>query len=543
MSAVHERSRGAIPGGRLVVDALREHGIRDLFCVPGESFLAVLDAAWDVPADLRVISCRHESGAAFMAAAQAMLRGAPAMCFVTRGPGATNASIALHVARQASIPLVLGVGQVSRAYLGREAFQEVDYERFFAPLVKHVEQVGVTEAIPAALARAFAIAGSDRPGPVVLAFPEDVLGESVVAAGEPRRAIAERGCDRATLEEILARLDASERPLVIAGGSLWSDDACRDLVRFAARNKLPVTTSFRRQDVFDNTHDCYAGYLGLGTPEGLWHAVAESDCLLVLGARLDEPTTRGYTAFRNGGPRTVIHVYPGECGAGLDEPPALTVTAHPGETAAALASCELAPSAARSRWCARLRADHLASLAPPQTRSPLDPARVMASLNARLPSDAVVTVDAGNFTHWPQRYRSYRRPGRLLAPINGAMGFGVPAAIGAALTLPGRTVVGCVGDGGMGMTGMELATAAKYGARPLILVFNNDRYGTIATHQARRYPGRPIGNDLTNPDFAALARAFGLHGQRVDRDDAIDDALDAALAADSAAVLELAMPE
>lgn len=531
-------------GGRLVVEALLEHGVRDLFCVPGESFLPVLDAALDVPDRLRVVTCRHESGAAFMAAAQAMLLGRPAVCFVTRGPGAANASIAVHVARQASIPLVLCVGQVRRERLGREAFQEVDYASMFGALALHVEQVGVAEAIPDALARAFALARSGRRGPVVLAFPEDVLDEDVVAAPEPRRAIVERGADGAALEAIAAALAAAERPLVIAGGSLWSDDACRDLERFAERNALPVCTAFRRQDVFDNTSASYAGYLGLGTPDSLWKNAADADTVLVLGARLDEPTTRAYTLFAGERAGRVLHVYPEALAAGPDAAPALSLVAHPGETAAALAAVALPASAAREAWRARLREDHLAAGAvTAPVPGTLDPVSVMDALNARIPDDAIVTVDAGNFTVWPQRHRAYRRPGRLLAPVNGAMGFGLPAAIGAALTWPERTVVACVGDGGMGMSGMELATAAKYGARVRVLVFNNDAYGTIATHQARRYPGRAIGNDLDNPDFAALARAFGLHGARVEAGTDACAALDAALAAPTASVLELVMSE
>ena len=530
-------------GGQLVVDALLLHGADTFFCVPGESYLPVLDALYDVSDRIRVISCRHESGATMMAAAQAQLNQRPGVCFVTRGPGATNASIALHIARQASIPLVLGVGQVRRDNIGRDAFQEVDFEAFFAPLVKHVEQVNITEAIPSAMARAFHIARSGRPGPVVLAFPEDVLGDGTIAAPEMPRAIARRGLTEAEIDALKGLLQEARRPLVIMGGGTFSDAAVTDVERFARRNTLPVCVSFRRLDHFDNAHPSYAGYLGLSAHDELWSAANEADCVLVLGARLDEPTTRGYTLFSTECGQRLIHIYPNQTELGQNYPTDISACADIGEAAAALASINLDVSTARRDWCKRLHQSYLEAAVPPANSDPLDPGAVMKTLNARLPIDAIVALDAGNFTRWPQRYRTYRRPGRLLAPVNGAMGYGVPAAIGASLRYPDRTVVGFAGDGGMLMTGMELATAAKYGATPLILVFNNGRYGTIETHQDRRYPGRRIGNDLHNPDFAAFAQSFGLFGARVSATAQFAQTLDDALAAPTAAVIELVLDE
>jgi acetolactate synthase-1/2/3 large subunit len=530
-------------GGEHVVDALLAHGVERVFCVPGESYLAVLDALYDHRDRITLVTCRHESGAGFMAAATAQLEGRPGVCCVTRGPGATNASIALHVARQASLPLVMLVGQVARGHLGREAFQETDLEAFLAPLVKHVEQVSVSEAIPGAMARAFQRARSGRPGPVVLALPEDVLAERAVAAPEVPRALVRRGLTHTQLEIILRLLREARRPLLVFGGSTASDVACRDLEQFARRNLLPVAVSFRRQDAFDNEHPSYAGYLGFNAHEALWELAGEADCVLVIGARLDEPTTRSYTLFRDERPRTLIHVYPNEEELGRNYAPDLGICADPGEAIAAFAASEVDNAGAREGWYRRVRQAWLDAATPPPACGRLDPGAVMAELDRRLPADTIVTLDAGNFTLWPQRYRRYRRPGRLLAPINGAMGYAVPAAVAASLARPGRTVLGCVGDGGMLMTGMELATAVRHGATPLILVFNNGRYGTIETHQDRRYPGRRIGNELSNPDFGALARAFGLFGARVTDTAGFAEALPAAVAAGSAAVIELVLED
>ena len=531
----------ALSGGQLLVEALIEHGVPRLFCVPGESFLAVLDALYDVPEHLPMITCRHESGAAFMAAATAQLSGQVGVCFVTRGPGATNASIAMHVARQASIPLLLCVGQVARANLGRESFQEIDYARFFAPLAKHVEQITIAERLPSAVARALHIARSGRPGPVVLALPEDVLSETTFAASEPARPVQRRGLDAAQLETIKTRLGHATRPLIIFGGGVISDAMCRDLEQFARRNHVPVCVSWRRNDAFDNEHASYAGSLGYNAHPELWTAVSEADCILVLGARLDEPSTRAYTMFADERARDLIHVYPNQDDIGRNFPPTLGICADISETLAALATTTLLASVSREAWCKQLRSAFVSSRQPPQLEGGLDPGEIMQSLARLLPQDTIVSVDAGNFSLWPQRYRSYARPARMLAPINGAMGWGVPGAIAAALDQPQRQVLGCVGDGGMLMTGLELATAAKYGAKPLILVFNNSKFGTIEMHQDRRYPGRRIANELVNPDFAALARSFGLFGAQVKDNAEFDAVLPAALTADCAAVIELVM--
>ncbi|MCP5199544.1 MAG: thiamine pyrophosphate-binding protein [Gammaproteobacteria bacterium] len=528
----------ASSGGACVVRALLDHAVDTVFCVPGESYLPVLDALYDVRDRIRLVSARHESGAAFMASAAARLRGRPGVVFVTRGPGATNASIAVHVARQGSIPLVVGVGQVARASLGREAFQEVDYLRYFAPLAKHVEQVMHADELPGAMTRAFHLAASGRPGPVVLALPEDVLGETTTAGAVAPLAPVVSAPAADDVERVCALLGAAERPLLVVGGN-WNDADCGALQAFAAANAIPVMTAFRRQDVFDNAHSCAAGFLGYSQHAAAAGLAEQADCVVVLGARLDDPTTGGYTLWRDGRRRTLVHVHPAVEVLGRNYVPDLAVLADAGATAQALAARGRLPAPARGDWCERLNAAWRAAAAPPATAAALDPAAVMAALNARLDDDAIVCIDAGNFTLWPQRFRAYRRPGRLLGAVNGAMGHAVPAAVGAALSCPERRVVACVGDGGMLMTGQELATAAQYGARPLVLVFDNAKYGTIEMHQDRRYPGRRIGNALRNPDFAAMARAFGLCGVTVTTTAEIAPALDTALAADTAALVHL----
>ena len=528
-------------GGEQVVAALLEQGVDTVFGVPGESYLAVLDGLYGAQDQIRYISCRHESGAAFMACANARLRQRAGVVLVTRGPGATNATIALHVAQQASIPLVIGIGQVSRRHLGREAFQELDYTSFLPQLVKHVEQIEQADDLGAAFARAFRIAESGRPGPVALALPEDVLTEATTQAGPRVAPATAAGPGADDLGRIRAALAQAERPLIIAGGGTWTDAAVADLVRFAEAHVIPVMTAFRRQDCFDNGHPCYAGYLGYNAHPEATELAAEADCVLVLGARLDEPTTLGYTLFNDGRERTLIHVYPQARELSVNYSPQIAVVADIEAMSAALAAAASGVRSDTVPWCQRLNEAYRASLEREPGREPLDPHAVMQILNSHLRDDAVVTIDAGNFTVWPHRYRQYRRPGRLLGPVNGAMGHGVPSAIGAALTLPERQVIGCVGDGGMLMTGMELATAAKYGARPIILVFNNARYGTIEMHQDRHYPGRRLGTELTNPDFAAMARTFGLFGARVEHTGKFEGALESAFAAGTAAVIDLVM--
>jgi acetolactate synthase-1/2/3 large subunit len=529
-------------GGQMVVDQFLAEGVQRVFCVPGESYLAVMDAMYDVRRSMDLISCRHESGATMMAVASAHISGQPGVAFVTRGPGATNASIAVHIARQASIPLVLGIGQVARKNIGRESFQEVDFEAYFAPLTKLTRQIDDPAQIPEAVADAFHVARSGRCGPVALAFPEDVLGavaDTPVIAPRPMR-ITE--IENRTLSLIEQHLQGAQRPIILVGGGDWDTIACEDLERFAEAHVIPVYTAFRRADIFDNHHPNYAGYVGIGTSEAVWQRVEQSDCILVIGARLDEPTTRDYQfPGLDRSNQALLHIHPDSAQLGLNFPPTVGLTAKVTCAMAALRQLPLTGTSKNSEWCASARRDFVLSEEPPAPTGELDLSAVMRHLNNTLPGDAIITTDAGNFSLWLLRYRRYRRPGRLVAPINGAMGYGVPAAIAASLAHPERTVVGCIGDGGMLMTGMELATAMKYGAKPIILVFNNSKYGTIEMHQQRKYPGREIGNVLANPDFAAFARSFGAFAVQVRQAAEFPLALKEARTAGTLAVIELIM--
>ncbi len=537
---MHDTTHAARSGGRILVEQLRLHGADLLFCVPGESYLDVLDALHDHRDRLRLINARHEGGAANMAEAYGKLTGKPGICLVTRGPGACHASIGVHTAFQDSTPMILLVGQVGRGEMDREAFQEIDYRQMFGPVAKWAAQIDVTERIPEYMARAFHVATSGRPGPVVLALPEDMLSEeAVVADAAPfvRAQAAVAPADIARMREILA---AAERPLLLVGGPGWTDEACQNIVAFAEANGLPAACSFRRQDVFDHASQNYAGDLGTSGPPALVKRVKEADLLLVVGARLGEMTTQGYTVMASPTPRQrLIHVH-----ASADElgrvftPDLAIVSASPAFAAAAAAMQPVDPGRWKD-WREAARKDFLEAVTPPAYSGPLDAARAMVELRKVLPKDAIVTVDAGNFSGWPQRYLTYARPGRLLGPTSGAMAYGVPSAVAASLVHPDRVVVGCVGDGGFMMSGQEIATAVQHGAKPIVLVFNNRMYGTIRMHQERDYPSRVSGTELVNPDFARFAEVCGGHGELVERTEDFAAAFARARASGKASIIEL----
>ena len=525
-------------GGRLVVDQLEAHGVDLAFGVPGESYLAVLDALVDSP--IRYVVCRHEGGAANMADAYGKLTGRPGVCMVTRGPGATHASVGVHTAFQDSTPLVLLVGQVARAMRGREAFQEVDYEAMFAPLAKWAVELESVARIPEVLARAFHTATSGRPGPVVVALPEDVLAEEADVGDArpyaPAQAYPSPG-DLARVRELLA---GAVRPFVLVGGAPWSAEAHAALTAFCERNALPVGTSFRCQDYVDNASPSYAGHVGIGPDPKLAARVRDADVLLVVGARLGEMTTGGYTLVEPPVPRqTLIHVHASPEELGRVYEPALGIASSPAAFALALAELEPLDSSAWSAGTEAAHAAYRANLEPAAVPGTLDLGEVMTVLRRVLPEDAILTNGAGNFSVWAHRFWEFRRWRSQLAPTSGAMGYGVPAAVAAKLVEPGRTVVCFAGDGDFLMTGQELATAVQYEAPVVVLVVNNGMYGTIRMHQEREFPGRVSGTDLVNPDFAAYARAFGAHGEVVESTEAFEGALGRALDAGRPALLEL----
>ena len=532
-----------LSGGQLVVAALRTHRVDMAFAVAGESYLEVLDALYDAP-EIRLVTCRQEGGAAFMAEAYGKLTGRPGILLVTRGPGACNASIGIHTAFQDSTPMVVLVGQVARHQLDREAFQEVDFRRMFSPLAKWVAQVDLAERVPELLNQAFQVATSGRPGPVVLALPEDMLRERAGAAvAGPYRPV--RGYPGAAdLAEMRRLLAAAERPIMLVGGGGWTDAACQDVTRFAEANDLPVACSFRRQDIVDNRCRCFVGDLGTGAAHTLVARIKDADLVLAAGARIGEITSQSYTLFGIPDPgKVLIHIHPSAEEPGRVFRPTLAMQSGMPEFAAAAAALEPVAAPRWAVWRQAARAEYEAGLEPsPAARGgALDLGTVMTWLRGRLPDDAIVTSDAGNFSGWPNRFLQYRRPGRQLGPTSGAMGYGVPAAVAAKILHPDRLVVGFCGDGGFLMTGQELATSLAQGVGPIILLFNNAMYGTIRMHQERRFPGRVVGTALKNPDFVALARAYGAFAARVERTADFAAAFDEAASGKRAAVIELVM--
>jgi len=525
-------------GGQILVDALRIHGADHAFCVPGESYLAVLDALVDAPIALTV--CRQEGGAAMMADAYGKLTGRPGICLVTRGPGATNASAGVHVAHQDSTPMILLIGQVARGTTEREAFQEIDFRRMYGPLCKWVAQIDQAERIPEFMARAFRTATSGRPGPVVLALPEDMLTERVDATDTRPYEPARPYPDPDAMQRLRGELESAQRPLVIAGGSGWDARACADLRAFAEANALPVAASFRRQDLIDNRSPSYAGEAGIGVNPKLARRIGEADLLLVAGARLGEKTSSDYRLFDIPVPaQKLIHVHAGAEELGRVYQPDLAILAASGHFAAAARA--LAPVAEpRWRdWTAAAHADFQAWNAPVECPGAVQPAEIVGWLAGRLPEDAIVCNGAGNYSAWVQRFFRYRGFRTQLAPTSGSMGYGTPAAVAAKRIHPGRTVVGFAGDGCFMMTGQELATAVQYGLGVIFIVVNNGMYGTIRMHQEREYPGRVSGTALVNPDFAALARAYGAWGAAVERSADFAPAFEQALASAGPALIEL----
>jgi acetolactate synthase-1/2/3 large subunit len=526
-------------GGQVLVDQLVAHGTGLAFGVPGESYLAVLDALRD--ASVRLVVCRHEGGAANMAEAHGKLTGRPGVCLVTRGPGATHASVGVHTARQDSTPMILLVGQVARGAAGREGFQELDYRAVFGTLAKWATQIDEAARIPEIMARAYATAMSGRPGPVVVALPEDMLTERVdVPDARPVRipAPAPSAADLERLRELLA---GARRPLAIVGEAGWTAQAGADVAAWARDNDVPVAASFRCQDFVDNRAPVYAGHAGLGMDPALARRIAEADVLVAVGGRLGEIPTQGYTLLEPPAPRQrLVHVHPDPAELGAVYEPELGIVSTPAAFAAAARALPPATDPARDGLVAEARAEYERNLAEVRDLpGELKLTTVMAALRERLPADAIVTCGAGNFTVWVHRYYEFSAYPSQLAPRSGSMGYGVPAAVGAKAVHPDRTVVCLAGDGDFLMTGQELATAVQEELPVVFLVVNNGMYGTIRMHQERRYPGRPYATDLVNPDFAAYAEAFGAHGAVVERDDEVGPALEAALACGRPAVVEL----
>ena len=527
-------------GGEILVDQLLVHGVRHAFCVPGESYLEVLDALHDAREKIQFIICRQEGGASYMAEAYGKLTGRPGICFVTRGPGATNGAIGVHVACQDSTPMILFVGQVGNDFVEREAFQEIDYRRMYGPMAKWVAQIDRADRVPEYLNRAFHTAVSGRPGPVVLALPEDMLTDTAVVADTARykRVAAHPGDgDMRKLRELLAQ---AKRPFVILGGGDWNAQACEDIRAFVEANALPVGTAFRRADLYDNRLPNYVGDVGIGISPALAERVKGSDLLIAVGPRLDEMTTGGYTLIDVPRPKQkFVHVHPGAEELGRVYEADLPINSGMPEFAAMARALKPVDSSAWRDSVPAAHKEYLAWLEPGPAPGAVDFGKVMVWLRKRLPPETIVTNGAGNFAGWVHRYYQYTGFRTELAPIAGSMGYGVPAGVAAALTHPGRPVVAICGDGDFLMTGQELATAAQFDAKLMFIVVNNGMYGTIRMHQEREHPGRVSGTDLKNPDFAALARAYGLHGETVEKTADFEAAFERAWSARTASLIEV----
>ncbi len=526
-------------GGQILVDQLREEGCNTAFCVPGESYLAALDGLHGQN-DIRTIICRQEGGAAIMAEAHAKMTGTLGAAFVTRGPGASNASIGVHIARQDSTPMILFVGQVGRSMQDREAFQEVDFTAMFTPLAKWAAEIRDTDRIPEYVARAAHTAMSGRPGPVVLALPEDMLSAASEAPLIPQAPIAHAHPSDTDMEAVSQMLIKAKRPLMIIGGPGWSNEVREQVTEFAERMELPVTAAFRYQDYIDNRHPNYAGHMGIGIDASLAKRIKEADVLLVMGPRLGEMTTGGYALVKPPFPeQKIIHVHPGAeelNSVYRTEVPVLSTLAG---FAARLGDIRAPDKIAWKGSAAKAHADYQAFCVPEETPGDVKMEQIVSHISNVLPDDAIVTNGAGNYTAFVHRYYRYRGYRTELVTTSGSMGYGLPAAIAAKLANPTRKVVCFAGDGCFLMNGQEMATAMQYDLPIVTIVVNNGMYGTIRMHQEREYPDRISGTELQNPDFAALARSYGANGEVIEKTEDFAAAFDRAINADSPSLIEL----
>jgi acetolactate synthase-1/2/3 large subunit len=524
-------------GGRILVDQLLVQGVDRATCVPGESYLAVLDALHDAAID--VLVCRNEGGAAMMAEAQGKLTGRPGILFVTRGPGATNASPGIHIAKQDSTPLIVFVGQIDRSMREREAFQELDYRAVFGTVAKWATEIDQVERIPEIVARAFRVAMQGRPGPVVIALPEDMLVDTAVVEDAPRVEPVEPWPAPQAIEQLGAMLGQARKPLVILGGSRWTPAAREGMVRFAERFDLPVATSFRRAQLFPADHPNYAGDVGINPGPKLTERVKSADLILLVGGRMSEMPSSSYTLLDIPNPKQrLVHVYPDASELGRVYQPALAIEASPAAFASALESLQAPREIAWRQVSAEAHADYLERTETPKTQpGAFQYGEAMVWLRERLPQDAIVANGAGNFAVWVHRFMRMTGARTQLSPTSGSMGYGPPAAIMAKRIFPDRTVVCFAGDGDFLMNGQEFATAVQYGIPVIVVVLDNSMYGTIRMHQERDYPGRISATKLKNPDFAAYARAFGGHGERVERTEEFEPAFERALASGQPAII------
>ncbi|TDR12481.1 thiamine pyrophosphate-binding protein [Marinomonas communis] len=539
MTTTNSNVKSMRNGGRVLIDAIRNNGTDRVFCVPGESYLAALDAMYDTP-EIEVNVCRNEGGASYMADAYGKLTGRPGVCFVTRGPGATNASCGLHVAYQDSTPMILFIGQVARADFDREAFQEIDYRRMFGQVSKWVAQIEDASRIPEYVNRAYATATSGRPGPVVLVLPEDMLVDETDIKDLPAWKQIETSPSLADIESVKAALETAERPLAIIGGSGWGEEARQTLESIAETWQLPVANSFRCQDYINNEHPNYVGDLGIGISPALTERMKTADLLLVIGSRLGEMTTRGYKTIDIPMPQQrIIHIHASAEELGKVYYPEVAINATPSAFVKAFAEAKPSKAPVWAAETKQARAEFEDWNAPIKVSGDMQMAEIMDWLNSELPEDSVICNGAGNYTTWIHRFYRFHRHRTQLAPTNGAMGYGTPAAVAAKLVHPERTCIAMAGDGCFMMNGQELATAAQYGANVITIVVNNSMFGTIRMHQEREYPTRVVATELENPDFVQLGKAYGCHTELVESTEQFAEAFKRAQSSNKPALIEI----
>ena len=528
-------------GGQVLVDQLLLRGAEQLFCVPGESYLDVLNALYDVRDKIKVYNARHEAGAANMAEAYGKLTGTPGLALVTRGPGACHASIGVHTAYQDSTPMILIIGQVSQATKGREAFQEIDYQAMFGPISKWCAQIDNVERIPEYISKAYNLTVSGRPGPVVLAVPENVLSQITNVRDNYFTKHLDPAPDKKKVIPILEELiDQSKKPLLLLGGSGWCQKASENVLSFASKHFIPLITGFRRQDIVDNNSWLFCGALGTSASPTLLKRMKEVDLLIVIGSRLGEMTTQSYELFEftELNQKLVhVHVDPNELGSVYS--PILGVVSSVSNFSELLITLKLKNNPLRKDWVQILSSEHLLDMEPSNYSGVLDLGKVFNYLNRALPKDAIITLDAGNHTGWPQRFLSYSPMRRQIGPTSGAMGYSVPAAVASSLVFGDRLVLSFVGDGGFMMSGMELMTAVQYCSKLIVIVFNNNSYGTIRMHQEREYPERVIATDLQNPSFRDMATAMGAYAEIVASTDEFSPAFERCLLKAKPCLIEL----
>jgi acetolactate synthase I/II/III large subunit len=541
-SPVAQENKSLRSGGRILADQLRLLGADTLYCVPGESFLGLLEGLYAHQDQIKVVTCRHESGASNMADAYGKLTGKPGICAVTRGPGATNASNGVHTAYQDSTPMIVLIGQVGRTMMDREAFQEIDYRRMFGEMAKWVAQIDDARRIPEYLARAWKTAISGRPGPVVLALPEDMLTEAVACEDLRPTKLPKAAPTPDAIASLGQMIEQADNPLLVIGGPSWNESCAEKAAKFAERIGLPVATSFRCQDYIDNGHDNYVGVIGIAPlPKLRQRMLQDVDLLIAVGPRFGEMTTQGYSLLDIPNPRMkFVHVHPAAEELGQVYQPDLSIVSDP--EAFFDAAIDIGSNGGIERWKkwrSEQRSDYLAYLEPTDVPGKVNMGRIIRHISTTMPSDTVITNGAGNYTVWVHRFHEHRKFRTQLAPTSGSMGYSVPAAIAANLEDPKREVVSIAGDGCFLMTGQELATARQHGADIIYIIVNNSMYGTIRMHQERHHPAHVIATELTNPDFVAYAASFGIAGERVETTDAFPAALERARSCKGGYMIEI----